>query len=207
MDRQYRIVIERKRNNKNTYLRIKEDLSIYVTTNYRTKEREIEEMIEKNQKQIEKMIARQRQKNERKQQFYFLGKPYDIVYSDQKGVFLGDAKVFCNRQDDLDKWYKKQAQTIFSDHLNEQYQQFSENIPYPSLRIRKMTTRWGVCNTKTKVITLNLELIKQDTKYLDYVIVHELSHLVYPNHSIKFWQVVQKNYPMYQKVRKEMKEY
>lgn len=207
MEQQYNIVIERKQKNKNTYLRIKDDLSIYVTTNYRTTEREIEQMIQKNQKQITKMIERQHKKNEQKQKFYFLGKKYDVVYSDQEGIVLGDTKVFCNRQADLDKWYRKQAQDIFLEHLNKQYEQFSEKIPYPSLRIRKMTTRWGVCNTKTKIITLNLELIKQETKYLDYVIVHELSHLVHPNHSSKFWGIVQKNCPTYQKIRKEMKEY
>ena len=59
-----------------------------------------------------------------------------------------------------------------------------------SLTIRKMKTRWGVCNYKTKRVTLNFNLIKKDIKYLDYVIVHELSHLLYPNHSKNFWKYV-----------------
>ena len=70
-----------------------------------------------------------------------------------------------------------------------------------------MTTRWGVCNTKSKTITLNLELIKRDTKYLDYVIVHELSHLIYPDHSSKFWSLVEENCPNYKDIKKEMKDF
>ena len=70
-----------------------------------------------------------------------------------------------------------------------------------------MTSRWGVCNTKLRIITLNLELIKRDTKYLDYVIVHELSHLIYPNHSKDFWSLVEENISDYKKYRREMKEF
>ena len=70
-----------------------------------------------------------------------------------------------------------------------------------------MTSRWGVCNIKTKVITLNLELIKRDTKYLDYVIVHELSHLIHGDHSDRFWALVEDNMSDYKKYRKEMKEF
>ena len=70
-----------------------------------------------------------------------------------------------------------------------------------------MTSRWGVCNVKSKTVTLNLELIKYDLKYLDYVIVHELSHLIYANHSKDFWNVVSKYVPNYKKIRKEMKDF
>ena len=77
----------------------------------------------------------------------------------------------------------------------------TRNIPEPSLRIRKMKTRWGVCNTKTHVITLNLELITKDINCLDYVIYHELSHLVEANHSKRFWLVVEENFKDYKKYR------
>ena len=70
-----------------------------------------------------------------------------------------------------------------------------------------MTTRWGVCNIKSHNVTLNLELIKRDIKYLDYVIIHELTHLVYADHSKSFWSVVEENMPDYKKYRKEMKEF
>ena len=68
-----------------------------------------------------------------------------------------------------------------------------------------MKSKWGVCNVTKGIITLNLELIKLDLKYLDYVIIHELSHLIHPNHSPKFWSLVSKYIPDYKKYRKEMK--
>ena len=87
------------------------------------------------------------------------------------------------------------------------YNKFSKKIPYPELKIRKMTSRWGVCNTRLKTITLNLELIKRDIKYLDYVIVHELSHLVHGDHSSRFWDLVGINYEGYKEIRKEMRDF
>ena len=107
----------------------------------------------------------------------------------------------------MDKWYKQQAKKLFSERMEAIYQQYSREIPHPSLRIRKMTSRWGVCNTLTHVITLNLELMKRDICYLDYVIVHEMAHLIYGDHSNRFWKVVSENMPEYKKYREEMKEF
>ena len=69
-----------------------------------------------------------------------------------------------------------------------------------------MTTRWGVCNTKTYVITLNKELYNYDIECLDYVCIHELSHLVYPNHSSDFWNVVSEYCPNYKEIRKKLRD-
>ena len=55
------------------------------------------------------------------------------------------------------------------------------------------------------IITLNLELIKRDISYLDYVIIHEMSHLIYGNHSTSFWRLVEQNMSDYKKYREEMK--
>ena len=69
-----------------------------------------------------------------------------------------------------------------------------------------MSTRWGVCNKNDKTITLNFELIRMDVKYTDYVIIHELSHFVYFDHSKNFWNLVGKYCSNYKELRKEMKE-
>ena len=68
-----------------------------------------------------------------------------------------------------------------------------------------MKSKWGVCNITKKIVTLNLDLIKLDKKYLDYVIIHELSHLIHPNHSKAFWVLVSKYEKNYKLYRKEMK--
>ena len=204
-DEVYNVNIEKKKSNRNTYIRVNKDLVISVTTNYFTREKEIEKILAENYKSVCRMIDQAKKKIESNEGFNYLGVQYDIVYVDYCDISFGTKKVFLNKKLDIDKWYKKQAKVIFKEHLDNIYNRYSEKIPYPDLRIRKMTTRWGVCNIKTKTVTLNLELIKRDLKYLDYVIVHELSHLLEPNHSKKFWAVVEKYYPNYKEARKILK--
>ncbi len=200
-DKDYDVVVLKKRTTKNLYIKVKDDLKIYITCNTFTSDREIKRIVDNNRKSIERMLDRAIMLDEKKQDFYFLGKKYDIVYTNIDEVSLGENKIFLSKNIDLDKWFKKQALKIFSEHLENCYENFTRSIPHPSLRIRKMKTRWGVCNTKTYVITLNLELITKDINCLDYVIYHELSHLVEANHSKRFWTVVEENFKDYKKYR------
>lgn len=206
-DKTYDIVIERKSTTRNTYIRVKPDLTVFVTTNRFTTTKAITNLIEENYDKLVRMIEVQEKKKKNNQGFLYLGKQYDIVYVDSNSISFGDTKVFLGKDFDIDKWYKKQAKSIFLEHLDEQYNKFSKRICYPKLKIRKMTSRWGVCNISLETITLNLELIKRNTKYLDYVIVHELSHLIHADHSERFWALVEENMPDYKKYRKEMKEF
>ena len=206
-NKNYEIIIEKKKSNRNTYIRVKKDLNIYVTTSFFTTNRFIENLIEDNYDKITKMIDAQEIKAKNNSGFNYLGKQYVVIYCDNEGITFSGDKVYINHDFDIDKWYKKQAKTLFLDRLNYNYDNFSRKIPYPKLRIRKMTSRWGVCNINTHVITLNLELIKRDVSYLDYVIIHEMSHLVHGDHSTAFWKLVGENMPNYKKYREEMNEF
>lgn len=205
-DEIYNVIIDRKISTKNTYIRVKDNLDIYVTCNTITSNRYILNLINDNKKRIIKMINKEKKKRAKEEFFYYLGKKYDLVYLNKKGITFGDEKVFVSNDFNLDKWYKKEAEKIFQIELDKMYNSFIYKIPYPSLCIRKMKTRWGVCNVRAHKVTLNLELIKKDIKYLDYVIVHELSHLLYPNHSKDFWNCVGENFKDYKKIRKELKQ-
>lgn len=202
----YNVEIVKKRTTKNTYIRVKDDLTIYVTTNYYMKDREIANLLEKSLDSLTKMILKKEKKNINSNYFWYLGKKYDIVYTNDKDIVLGNTKAFIPRNLDVDKWYKKQAGTLFLERLNYNYSIYNKKIPYPSLTIRKMTSRWGVCNTRSKRVTLNLELMKKDPICLDYVIMHELTHFIYGDHSKNFWNLVEENFKDYKKVRKIMKE-
>ncbi len=204
-DEEYNLIIEKKRSTKNMYLRIKDNLDIYVTCNIFCSDKEIMNFVKKNENGILKMIDKMKKKKEKEEYFYYLGKRYDLIYLNNKDINFGEEKVFVPTSFNIDNWYKKEALRIFQEELDKMYRKFIYHIPYPSLTIRKMKTRWGVCNVKTKRITLNLELIKKDKVYLDYVIVHELSHLLYANHSKDFWKCVENNFPDYKKIRKELK--
>ena len=201
------IVITRKPHQKNTYLRIKEDLVLYVNTSRFTSDREINRIIKENYNSIVNMYHKQKTKVDIKKDFYYLGKKYDIIKTNSKEVIVGENKIFIPSNLDINKWLKKQAEILFKERLDYWYNEFTYEIPYPSLTIRKMTSRWGVCNSKLKRVTLNLELIKKDIDCLDYVICHELSHFIEMNHSNKFWKVVGENYPNYKEIRRIMKKY
>ena len=204
---EYNLIIDKKITTKNIYIRVKENLDIYATCNVLTPNHEIIKLINNNEKSIIRMIEKRKKKKQKEAFFYYLGKKYDLIYLNNTDITFGENKVFVPFNFDLDKWYKKEASKIFQIELDKMYNSFVYKIPYPSsLCIRKMKTRWGVCNTKTHKITLNLELIKKNIEYLDYVIVHELSHLIYPNHSKDFWDCVGVNYKDYKKIRKELKQ-
>lgn len=205
-NKKYEIVIEIK-NNKNTYIRIKDDLKIHITTNRWTKEKDIQRLLTNNFNSIKKMLYRQIRKSERNSRNTILGKEIDIiVLSNQNEPELYGNKFYIRDNTKLDKYLKDYAFTVFEERLNYVYSIFEERVPYPKLKIRRMTTRWGVCNKKDVSITLNLELIRKDIKYIDYVILHELCHFKYFNHSDDFWNLVYKYNKEYKKLRKEMKE-
>ena len=194
-----------RKNNKNTYIRVHDGV-IIVTTNYLESDKKILKLINDNITSIERMINKDNHHQERASKFYYFGTNYDIIIGTFSEVDIVNNKIFTPSYKELDKWIRKNIQEIFTNRLYYWYNEFEENIPKPSLRLRKMTTRWGVCNTKSKVITLNTELFKYDIECLDYVVIHELSHLVHANHSKEFWNVVSKYCPNYKILRNKLKD-
>ena len=150
----YDINIIRK-NNKNTYIRVK-DNGIYVTTNYFVTNRQIEKLIKDNEKSIISMINKMNKRASKEEEFYLFGKKYDIVYSEAfKDIDICNDKIFVKDNKTFIKYLNKKIESIFKEHLEYWYNVFEENIPSPNLKIRKMKSRWGVCNTKNKNVTLN----------------------------------------------------
>lgn len=200
-------VVVQKKNNKNTYLRVKDDLTIQITTNYFTSRRSVVKLLNEYHDDLVKMIAKKCKAREREENFYYLGQKYDIIIvSTIDKVTFDEHFVFTPSPEKLEKWLKKQVRTLFQERLDLWYPQFEERIPYPKLKIRKMKTRWGVCNKRDDSVTLNFNLIKYDLSALDYVIVHELSHFIHFDHSQYFWDTVRKYYPEYKTVTKMLKE-
>lgn len=200
----YEVEIIRK-NNKNTYVRVK-DGKIVVTTSFLTTKLTVTKILDDNVSFLKKALYKDLKKQEKNDRFYYLGKCYGVVFKPSICVEISDYKIYANDSNSLDKWLKNQTLTIFKERLNYWYDNFLEDIPYPNLKIRKMTSRWGVCNRKNNNVTLNSELIKYDISKIDYVIIHELSHFVHFNHSKEFWLVVGKYCPDYKKIRKELND-
>ena len=203
-EQEYDVVVVRK-NIKNTYIRIK-DNKVYITTNFFQTNHSLNKILKDNKKSIERMLDKTIKKQEKEQDFYLFGKKYNIIMDNDEKILINDDNIYTKDEKTLNKWLSNYIKTTYTSHLKYWYENFEENIPIPNLKIRKMKTRWGVCNTRNHNITLNYELHKYDIECLDYVIVHELSHLIEANHSKKFWQIVEKYYPNYKKYRKMLRD-
>ncbi|MEG1146904.1 MAG: SprT family zinc-dependent metalloprotease [Bacilli bacterium] len=202
----YTVEIIKKRN-KNTYIRVKEDLTIQVTTNYFATKKEIKGLLDKNIGFLENTIEKRKKENIKKEGFYIFGVKYEIVVMKEfKNIKVVGNVIYTPDPLKLEKWLKKETKRIFQERVKENYKKFEENIPFPEVKMRNMKTRWGVCNRKLTYITLNSNLIKETIDKLDYVIIHELSHFVHFNHSKEFWEVVAKYCPKYKIIRKELRE-
>lgn len=72
--------------------------------------------------------------------------------------------------------------------------------------LQRMKTKWGSCNHRAGNIRLNTELAKKPKDLLEYVIVHEMVHLLEPTHSGRFVRILEKNYPAWREARAELNE-
>ena len=203
-DKEYEVEIIRKKN-KNTYVRVR-DNKIYVTTSYFVSNGKIKRLLDENRCEIGNMIDRAKVREHRKELFIVFGKYYNIIYGDfERDLILEEDTIKVKNQEVLYKWIDNLVKSTFYNRLMSKFDDFEEDIPIPTLKIKPMKSRWGVCNTKTKCITLNLDLFRYDIKCLDYVAVHELAHFLEPNHSKAFWSIVEKYCPDYKEIKKILK--
>lgn len=104
----------------------------------------------------------------------------------------------------LEKWYREKAGEYFSKVLRQQLPRFMDfKIKQPELLVRVMRTRWGSC-TRTGQVILNPELIKAPKICIEYVVVHELCHLVHHNHTKKFYSLQQRMMPDWLKAKERL---
>lgn len=207
IDNEYYDVVIEKKKIKNTYIRVKSDLKIHASTNYFVSEKSILELINNNKKAISDMIEREKRKIEKKSKFYYLGHEYKIVLcSEFKKPLIEEDTIYTKDIADLNKFLVSEAKRLFPERLEFCFSKIEEDIPYPKLLIRKMVRKWGHCNKRDKIVTLNSELIKYSIDEIDYVIIHELCHLIHFDHSKAFWKCVEYYKPNYKINRKVLNE-
>ena len=111
---EYDVIIEKK-NNKNTYIRVKEDLKIYVTTNYFVSKGYIKQLLDNNYESIKKMIDKNKSRQEKNNYFYYLGKKYDVIIVPTFDIDITEDKIFVKSNDYLNKWLKKQTERLYEE--------------------------------------------------------------------------------------------
>lgn len=130
----------------------------------------------------------------------FLGKQYvlEVYLSNSESVEMIDDKIVVKSKNEsrveqlLKVWYANLSTQIFSDICRPLINSFAERNGgvYPSrLEAKYVKGYWGQC-TPQKVIRLNIELLRAPRECIEYIMVHELCHLVHHNHSKDFWDLV-----------------
>lgn len=180
--------------------------SLVITAPKNTSEKQIMEIIKKNQQSLAKLHLKNMKKSDYDSKFYYLGKIYTICFDiNISNPYFEDDILYVASKVILDKFIKKETMRIFNDEVA-RVNEIINDIPPFKLKVRKMKTRWGVCNRRLNTITLNSELIKKDLHLLTYVIVHEMCHFYEPNHSKQFWSRVSQYYPNYKMARRELND-
>lgn len=108
----------------------------------------------------------------------------------------------------FDKWLRETMYNL-SDKLIDKYlpKLKKYHLKKPELTIRTMTGRWGSCTPAKYKITINKNLINPPHRCLEYVVLHELAHLVEANHSKKFYAIIEEVMPDWKERRKELNEF
>ncbi|TKJ41195.1 metal-dependent hydrolase [candidate division LCP-89 bacterium B3_LCP] len=104
----------------------------------------------------------------------------------------------------LNRWYRQQL----SEQIPELIAKWAPTVgvTVAEWRIKRMKTRWGTCNTKAKRIWLNLELAKKPDSCLEYIVVHEIVHLLERQHNERFREYMNRFMPQWHIYRDELKQ-
>lgn len=150
-------------------------------------------------------------------QFPYLGEPLILRISttQRSGIFFsedGKEITVClppeateqQLKDRVQSWLQQEAKRIFNERLPIYAEKL--NVSYQSMSLSSAATRWGSCTADGK-IRLNWRLIHFTPEIIDYVIAHELAHLIEMNHSADFWITVESVFPTYEQVKQKLRQH
>jgi len=205
---------------KNINLRIKPNMEVYISVPMNLHCDYIENFIRSKESWIKSVLKKVEDVKEKQKGFEyktseihkFLGKEYNLtvktgnfnsvnlVNNEKKpNIILTVNENILENIDEkkkiMEKWYFENAKKLFPQFMEKWLKILDEHVEKVS--IKPMKTRWGSCNYVKKYITLNTELIKRTPFEIEYVVLHELTHLKYPNHGKGFYNYVERYIPNY----------
>ena len=206
---------------KHSSVRVKPTCEVVVTVPEMTPQGEIERILEKRHAWIETQLALfQKNKPLNKElvsgeSIEYLGKNYrlKVIESPNEDVklargyiniYVKDKANFERKKRLLDSWYKEKAQHHFKQALKKYNVLVNKEVK--TVSIRAMKTRWGSCNPSKSYINLNLELIKKPKMAIEYVVLHELTHLIHLNHDQKFYHFLTLHMPDWKKRKANLEQ-
>ena len=197
---------------KHPAFRIAEDgvLDVMVTKRYTSAM--VKQLIDLNQEIIARLFSRipqiKRHDFSDGSQFMFLGQPYPLHLTGRLRLFNSGFFIPRGEKDNIKSalitTYKELAHNIISKRMPH-FQQLTGLSP-DRIRITSAENRWGSCSSR-RTISFSWKLIQCPPETIDYVIVHELSHLKEMNHSPAFWKLVAEILPDWRQRRKQLKDF
>lgn len=210
-------------------IEIRSDLSIFVFAPWALSQRQIEcfvrqktpWVLRKTQQIKASCKARFVHLFQPGEKFLFLGKSYPLVHVsvDKKrfSVCLRNEKLLVSvpsnaqgvsLQRSVKKamlaWYRSQAKEVLAARVFKKSRELG--FEFKEIFVRTQKTIWGSCHYKSRRLYFNWKIVMAPEDVIDYVIIHELCHLRFPNHSKKFWNAVEKCMPCYRESAKWLKE-
>ena len=206
---------------KNINLRIRPNMEIYISAPMNLHSDYIENFIRSKEKWIKQVLQKieEAKQNQLPSQYLsgekhkYLGKEYEleVKQGNSNRVSIKEGKInltvisniFENSDEKkkvMEKWYFENAQKVFVNAIQKWLEILDESIE--KLSIKPMKSRWGSCNYVKRYINLNTELIKRTQFEIEYVVLHELTHLKYPNHGKGFYRYIENYMPNYKMAEK-----
>jgi len=221
--------LKRSRQRRTITICVTEKARVQVAAPYYALQKDIVSFLQEKSSWVFRKLAEVRQANfslaqrqfEHGHHFLFLGKKYPIEVIEKnmqqpqlsfKGnrwkIIVPDNLSFQNRQalikEELIRWYRVQAEEILGGRIFHFARMMG--VAPKKIAIRTQKRKWGSCNYRTQTINLNWQIIMSAPEVIDYIVVHELCHLLIPNHSRRFWKKVEGVLPDYAQRKKWLKD-
>jgi predicted metal-dependent hydrolase len=104
-------------------------------------------------------------------------------------LMVKDPTDFDQKNKTMDKWLSQTCKDTLLSVCDAVYPKFSKyGIDFPQIRFRDMISRWGSCQPKRRILTFNYSLVEAPLSCIEYVVVHEFTHFLQPNHSANFYK-------------------
>jgi len=199
--------------NKNTYFYFKKPGYIQINASKHQKKKDILKYMENNSQAFTKKYKKLIESEAYDESYKIWGTEYNIVKDEslKKVKFNHIEKVVMEPNfviDQLDNYYKIEEKKILLKEAIELKDNYLKNglIDISNIKIgtRSSSTRFGSCNFRLMKINLNLELVHYDKKYIEYVFLHEIAHLIHQNHSQDFYLLLEKLSPNHKKLKTEL---
>ncbi|WP_281529740.1 M48 family metallopeptidase [Campylobacter hominis] len=218
------VEVLKKNNLKNLYLRIvPPEGDVRVSAPCICSDEEVRNFVLKKIPEISKVKDKfQKQPRQSKREYvsgeshYLWGKPYrlEVIYGNSRCevektpnkiiLKIPEETDFHKRESIIREWYRKELKRVLE--IISKKCERNTGLKANEYRIKNMKTKWGTCIIDKKRIWINLQLVKKPMECLEYVLTHELVHLMEKNHTNRFHALVEEFYPTWKESRKLLSE-